>query len=323
MSAELTDAENMAIGAIAATFCVGALQPTIFMKNAMAQGKPPSLDPRVLYRGVGINLGNEMGQMSLQFGVTGFLKRVFRSDAVGELSAAASAGALVALFASPCELVMIQQQLHGGGLLNTAANIVRKFGATYALQRGLALAMARDALMVGGMLGATPVVHSMLVNDSRSGGVGIGSTNGGTSGGTAGGGDGSGSGSTGRGGRVVTGADATLLESSSRNAAAAAAASLAASMLGGIFGAVFSQPLDVLSTCMKGDLEKRVYGGVRDTMRALYEEGGLRRLMSGGMWRCANITATVWIANECALRLPSYVTFISREWLADRAPARS
>ena len=78
MSAELTDAENMVIGAIASIFTVGALQPTIYMKNAMAQGMKPSLDPSVLYRGVGVNLGSSL-KVSVEF-ATDILRNCIRRN---------------------------------------------------------------------------------------------------------------------------------------------------------------------------------------------------------------------------------------------------
>jgi hypothetical protein len=42
-------------------------------------------------------------------------------------------------------------------------------------------------------------------------------------------------------------------------------------------------------------------------MRALLRDGGIARLYHGATWRTVNITATVWIANECSLRLPKHI----------------
>ena len=164
MSANLSDGENMIIGALSSFGTVGLLQPTLFLKNARAQGLEASLDPRVLYRGVGVNLANEMGQLSLQFGVTGFLKRFFPETPLGELSAAASAGGLVAFYASPCELIMVQQQRYGLSLVHTASNVFSQFGVVYSLSRGLSLSIARDAIFVGGMFGVTPVFYALLTD---------------------------------------------------------------------------------------------------------------------------------------------------------------
>ena len=51
------------------------------MTAVFAQGLPFTLSPRILYRGLGAALTNEMGQMGLQFGVTGFLKKLTMSSA--------------------------------------------------------------------------------------------------------------------------------------------------------------------------------------------------------------------------------------------------
>ena len=285
MSADLSEIENTIIGAFAACIVVGTLQPTIYLKNAAAQGLPLTMNPRVLYRGVGINLGNEMGQLSAQFGVTGSFKKFFPSTPLGQLSSAAAAGALVALYVSPCELFMIQQQRHGGGLLSTAKGVFEKYGVVRSLQRGLGLAIARDALMVCGMLGATPVIQTQLLRYAS------GSSGNGGSGGAA----------------VPT-------------AAATAVASLAASMLGGTVGALLSHPFDVLNTCLKGDLDRKTYGGVLDSARVLLREGGVKRLYNGGLWRTVNIALTVWIANECALKLPYLVKPFTRGVLGGFPP---
>ncbi len=53
-----------------------------------------------------------------------------------QIASAAAAGAASALISSPAELVMIQQQKHGGGLAETAARLVRERGLA-GMYRGL------------------------------------------------------------------------------------------------------------------------------------------------------------------------------------------
>lgn len=265
MSDQLSEGENTLLGGFAAVIETALLQPTMYAKNARQQNIPLTLDPRVYYRGIGPALASEMGQLSLQFGATSALKRtVFGNSPTGELGAASSAGALVALVASPCELLMIQQQRFGGGMLSTPARIVRSHGPMV-MMRGLGPAMARDAIYVGSMLGATPVIHRSL-EDLTGGG------------------------------------------SSSANILAV----VGASMLGGTFGAVMSHPFDTVKTAMQGDVCQKTYGGTLETARTLMGDAGLGRLFSGVFWRTVNITMTVYIANECALRLPSYVMAVTR-----------
>ncbi len=51
MVQELTEGQNATIGVIAALFEGLLLQPTLYWKNAKAQGLPFTLNPRILYRG--------------------------------------------------------------------------------------------------------------------------------------------------------------------------------------------------------------------------------------------------------------------------------
>ena len=46
----------------------------------------------------------------------------------GQIASAAAAGACSAIISGPAELVMIQQQKHGGGLGETAARLFRERG---------------------------------------------------------------------------------------------------------------------------------------------------------------------------------------------------
>jgi len=82
-----------------------------------------------------------------------------------------------------------------------------------------------------------------------------------------------------------------------------AEASLYASLVGGVVAALPSHPFDCAKTCMQGDLQQAKYKSFSKTVAAIWAEGGIRRLFSGCMWRTINITATVYIANECRNRL--------------------
>ena len=86
-------------------------------------------------------------------------------------------------------------------------------------------------------------------------------------------------------------------------------ASLLASMVGGVIGAVASHPFDVTKTVMQGDMERHKFGNSLSSFRKIFAEG---RLFSGVLWRGLNIVLTVWIAEECTLRLPKYVTALTR-----------
>jgi hypothetical protein len=80
-----------------------------------------------------------------------------------------------------------------------------------------------------------------------------------------------------------------------------------ASVLGGIVAAVPSHPFDLIKTLMQGDLGRVKYGTPSGTMKAIWAEGKMRRLFSGGFWRTLNITATVYIANEVNIWAKAYL----------------
>lgn len=82
---------------------------------------------------------------------------------------------------------------------------------------------------------------------------------------------------------------------------------LYASIIGGIFSAIPSAPFDIMKTVMQGDMEQQVYTTTRQTFNILYSQGGWRRFYYGNTWRLVNITGTVWIVNECRIRLPPFL----------------
>jgi len=167
----LSEAQNTSLGASAAFVEAIVLQPTIYWKNARMQGLPFTANPKVLYRGMGAALCNEMGQMGIQFGLTGFLKKMFAGDKCRDLSgseeiqAAFIGGAICALFAAPVELTMIQQQRFGGSILKVPVEVVRQYGLQNGLMRGFWGTAVRDGLYVGALLGVTPVAQDYLVQN--------------------------------------------------------------------------------------------------------------------------------------------------------------
>lgn len=168
MSKELNERQNAILGAAAAFIEGVMLQPTVYWKNASAQNLPFTLNPRILYRGTGAAIFNEMQCMALQFGITAYIQKsnfslpnvkFVNHDLVG----AVAGGMLTALFASPIELIMIQQQLHGSSFIKTPANIVKTYGlGAKGLMRGLSVTILRDAIYVGSMLGVTPLMQAWL-----------------------------------------------------------------------------------------------------------------------------------------------------------------
>ena len=86
-----------------------------------------------------------------------------------------------------------------------------------------------------------------------------------------------------------------------------ASSGLYASVVGGCVAAVLSHPLDMVKTCMQGDMKQSKYGDTRSTVRALRAEGGFSRLYHGLFWRTVNIVGTVYIANEVRVWATQYL----------------
>jgi len=262
MSRELNARQNVLLGTVVAIVEGLLVQPTLYWKNARAQGLRFTLDPRILYRGTGAALANEIQSMQLQFAVTGFLQRrgagggaaaTSSSLLSGDLGGAIAGGMLTALISAPIELVMIQQQLFGGSFFSTPARIIKTHGmGSKGLMRAISVTVVRDAIYVGSMLGVTPLLQNYFEHERK---------------------------------------QSTVL------------ASLNASLLGGLLAAVPSHPFDIVKTCMQGDLSRATYGGALSTVSVMYRQGGVSRFFNGCLWRSLNIMATVYIANECKLRL--------------------
>ncbi len=177
MSHQLSEGQNFALGTVAAFIEAVILQPTLYWKNAKAQNMPFTLDPRLLYRGTGASIFNECQMMGFQFCFTSFFQRHIsiilgeRHEAINQelrqqqedFLSAAFGGVFAAVFASPVELIMIQQQRFGGSFISTPVNVIRKYGFFgHGLMRGLTAAAGRDSIYVCGMLGVTPIVQTYL-----------------------------------------------------------------------------------------------------------------------------------------------------------------
>jgi hypothetical protein len=237
---------------------VRTCQPTLYWKNAAAQGLAFTLDPRLLYRGTGASVLNEMVQMSVQLVLTRMFQRIWEHRRTEERSAAellttsCSGGITASFAASPIELAMIQQQRNGGSFIAACSHIVGRYGlGSQGLMRGLGPTMLRDGVYVAGLLGLTPVLQARLVD---------------------------------------------------QYGCSQAGATLGASLVGGSLCALASHPADMIKTCMQGDLQRLRFTSPLASLRLLLREGGIRRMYRGCVSRTINITATIYIVNECMRR---------------------
>jgi len=142
------------------------LQPTNYWKNAQQNGMPFSLSPAILYRGVLANTLNNGFCVMSQFFINGQLKKLMVGDANRDLSNAekiacgVSSGALSGIVCGPIELVMIQQQAKGGGLVGTAIEMAQAGPSTFF--RGTLAMMAREGIYAGSFLGLMPVMREQI-----------------------------------------------------------------------------------------------------------------------------------------------------------------
>lgn len=293
----LSNSENLALGGVTAVIVGMTLQPTLYWKNAAQQGKPFTMNPRVVYRGLAAALTAEAGQMGLQYLLTGFIKKMvvgFVGGAtvaaagsgtnltpVQEMSSALIGGAISAIYTTPVELTMIQQQNFGGSLPSTAARLVKEHGVGI-LRRGFLATAMRDGVYTLGLLGMVPVIQRALQK------------------------------------RTPTMGDST--------------AGFIASAVGGTVCGIISCPLDAMKTCMQGDvtclrsgvspaaaapeataaaghghgapMPKFNDGHTHKTLSSTFHALRHRNLLFGGVgWRVVNISGTLVIANELRLRL--------------------
>ena len=162
----LSDLENCAVGVICGATDCTLLQSTNYWKNASQQGLPFSLNPAILYRGYTVNVLQNAACVMSQFYLAGVLKKALTGGADRPLSpsekifSGVSAGAISSIFAGPMELVMIQQQVKGGGLMATAGSVASQ-GPSTVFRGTLGMAL-REGIYAGGFLGIIPVVREEL-----------------------------------------------------------------------------------------------------------------------------------------------------------------
>jgi hypothetical protein len=132
------------------------------------QKQPISMNPAVMYRGVGANSINMGSCTMIQFAIGGKLKNTFLNGEARnltlaeEMMAGIGAGTISGLAGSPLELVMIQQQRRGTSVGQTLRNIVANPVNIY---RGFWGAATREALWTCGYLSIPPIVRRNLMEN--------------------------------------------------------------------------------------------------------------------------------------------------------------
>jgi hypothetical protein len=168
MAAELNELQNATVGMSVGVVEVLLLQPFNYAKNMTQQKQTVSLNPVVMYRGVGANCVNMGSCTMIQFAVGGKLKAMITGDDVTrklkpqeEMLCGIGGGLVSAVVGSPLELIMIQQQRKGGSTLSTIKNIA----SPNIIVRGFTGMAVREALWTCGYLSIPPIVRGYLMDN--------------------------------------------------------------------------------------------------------------------------------------------------------------
>ncbi|KAK3277170.1 hypothetical protein CYMTET_14798 [Cymbomonas tetramitiformis] len=164
----LSPVELAGIGALSGVVEVAIQQPTVSWKNSIQQGRPISFNPMICYRGVFINAASIAPITCTQFGASRAFENLIVdegqpvSDAV-KVASSTCAGVVSAGICTPSELIMIQQQKHGGSLLSTARNLLSTHGFSI-FSRGAMPCIAREAVWAPCYLSVVPIFNEKLSN---------------------------------------------------------------------------------------------------------------------------------------------------------------
>jgi len=180
----LSPVENTLLGVVSGTEVLLVVQPMIFWKNAAQQGLAFTADPRTVYRGLGASAAAQALITGTQFFSTGFVKRALTGGENRALThyemvgAAAAGGGLSGLICGPLELMMIQQQRHGGSLGSTVSRLVNGVGGVGTFSRGIVSSVIREGAYCCGYLGIAPAL-SRFFEEKLTGKVADGESSGG------------------------------------------------------------------------------------------------------------------------------------------------
>ena len=165
---KLTPLQNTKLGLYCGCLEVMLLQPMLYLKNATQQRLPLTLNPRYLYRGLTSSVVNMGALTAVQFPLTSGVKNVIvGSDSKRVLTdtekivASFAGGGISGLICAPIELVMIQQQLKGGSIVQTPFRVINNHGIL-SLMRGLMPSCVREGFWTCAYLGLGPVLANRL-----------------------------------------------------------------------------------------------------------------------------------------------------------------
>lgn len=262
---KLTNGENALLGTAAGLCEISLMQPTLFWKNMIQQGKlgefpgMMKVHPKYMYRGYISSAANMAVLTGIQFGSCGYMTKLLLNGENRKLSfvEASAAGFFGGAVSGPLccflELIMIQQQRFGGTIVQTPARLLKSHGPGV-FTRGLVGSSLREGLYTMGYLGLVPWLCGFLA------------------------------------GKLP---DQPEIVTKS-----------AAAMIGAIVSGTLSHPVDTFKTCMQGDIERATYTSVRGTLSTIHAARGMPGFFSGWFWRVPGRQfPSFFLLNELRLRL--------------------
>lgn len=161
----LSEQENLALGLATGVVEQLSSQPLLYWKNSYIQGMPFTLNPMLLYRGIGASVINFSALVGIQFQSSGLLQKTIAGDDVSakmtigqEVLCAFLGGAISGPACCALELTMIQQQNFGGSIPSTISRIIKTSGPQ-GMMRGLWTSTGREAFYTAGYLGIVPATQ--------------------------------------------------------------------------------------------------------------------------------------------------------------------
>lgn len=157
------------IGAAAGCTEVGINHPLVYIKNMLQQGKPISKNPRLWYRGFGINLGSMVPVTAVQVAAqTALAKKLYQNKELTDaekLATSVGAGVISSPLSSLSELFILNKQ----NAAKTTPELAREFYKARGVRgftRGLLPTAAREAGFATGYLTLAPWLKQQITKNT-------------------------------------------------------------------------------------------------------------------------------------------------------------
>jgi len=143
------------------------MQPSVYWKTELQQGRfnlARAVNPQYAYRGTVIAATSIAPITAIQFSANGGCMSVlspFFQPVTASLLSSVVAGVVSAVVQSPCQLVEINQQKHGGSVLAIPRRVIDTHGLV-GMWRGLSMTAARESIFCCSYLTSAPLLGRAL-----------------------------------------------------------------------------------------------------------------------------------------------------------------